>query len=265
VPLDPEITLIPEASTEKVNVYHVSVRTLGLIPTSHPRVYGILCEPRAPGRYPASLHVPGAGVQPYPGEIALAERGFITLQIGIHGIPVNQKPEMYRAMGQAALAAYPMMFLDDRDHYYYRRVYLACVRALDFLTGRPAWDGRHLFVMGRSQGGQLAIVTAALDPRITGLVSVYPAYCDVTGYLHGRAGGWPHMMRDEKDGYRTPAKIATTGYYDVVNFARRLRRRDSTCGATTTRPVRRRRCTRRSTASPPRSGSCSRSRSGTCA
>ncbi|MBL9215681.1 MAG: acetylxylan esterase [Opitutaceae bacterium] len=241
VPMEATLTLMPESCTSKVNVYHVSLRTLGVIPTSKPRVYGILCEPRAPGRYPATLHVPGAGVQPYPGQIELAERGFITFQIGVHGIPVNQPPEFYQALGQGALTAYPMMFLDNRDLYYFRRVYLACVRANDFLVSRENWDGRNLLVTGRSQGGQLTIVTAGLDPRVTGLAPVYPAYCDVTGYLHGRAGGWPHMMRDESAGHRTPAKVKTTGYYDVVNFAKRVKApglylwgyNDETCPPTT--------------------------------
>ena len=84
------------------------------------------------------------------------------------------------------------------------------------------------------------MVTAALDPRVTAVSATYPTHCDVTGYLHGRAGGWPHMFRDEKAGHRTPAKIATTGYYDTVNFARRLKQRgvytwgynDETCPPT---------------------------------
>jgi len=223
VGLDPRVTLMPEACTDKVNVYHVSYRTLGLIPSSRPRVYGILCEPRAPGKYPALLFVPGAGVQSQPGLVDLAARGFITLQIGIHGIPMNLPQDAYDGIAQAGLTAYPFMFLDNRDQYYFRRVYLGCVRSNDFLVSRENWDGKNLFVTGRSQGGQLAIVTAALDPRVTGVAAVYPAYCDVTGYLHGRAGGWPHMFRQDYAVHRTPEKISTTAYYDTVNFARRLK------------------------------------------
>jgi len=106
-------------------------------------------------------------------------------------------------------------------------VYLSCVRANDYLVSLPEFDGKNLLVTGGSQGGQLSIVTAALDPRVKALMAFYPAYCDVTGYLHGRAGGWPHMMKSSDSGeasvHATEAKIATTGYYDVVNFARRLK------------------------------------------
>lgn len=224
IPADPRLQLIPEASTGSINVYHVSLQTWGGANLSAPaRVYGILCEPKAPGKYPAYLRVPGAGVRPYSGVRDLAERGMITLEIGIHGVPVNLAPELYDQLRVGALLDYPVFKLDDRDAYYYRRVYLACVRANDFLVSRENWDGENLLVQGGSQGGQLAVVTSALDPRVTAAASAYPAYCDVTGYLHGRAGGWPHMLRDPKAGHRAEAKIATTAYYDVVNFARRLR------------------------------------------
>ena len=81
----------------------------------------------------------------------------------------------------------------DRDHD--RRVYLGCVRANDLPISRPKWHGGTLVVTGGSQGGALSIVTAALDPRVRGLAAYYPALADVTGYLHNRAGGWPHMFR----------------------------------------------------------------------
>ncbi len=228
IPLEARRTLMPDACTDTVNVYHVSVRNVGGWGKNFARVYGILCMPKAPGRYPAVLGVPGAGVRPYHGLKDLAARGVITLQIGIHGIPVNLPQETYDQLGVGALSGYNVFNLDNRDAYYYRRVYLGCVRANDFLVSLPEYDGENLLVTGGSQGGQLSIVTAALDPRVKALAAYYPAYCDVTGYLHGRAGGWPHLTRpDAKTGaanrHATPEKIAVTGYYDAVNFARRLK------------------------------------------
>ena len=118
---------------------------------------------------------------------------------------------------------YTAFNLDDRERYYYRRVYLGCLRANDFLVSHPKWDGKNLVVTGGSQGGALTITTAGLDPRVTALAPYYPALSDMAGYLKGRAGGWPHLFREEKDGHRTPAKIRTAAYYDVVNFARRVK------------------------------------------
>jgi cephalosporin-C deacetylase-like acetyl esterase len=227
VPLDARMTLMPEACTSAVDVYHVSFRTVGSNGPVSARIYGILCEPRAPGHYPAVLKVPGAGVRPYFGDPDLAAKGVIVLEIGIHGIPVNLAKEVYDELGAGALNGYWLFNFDDRDHYYYRRVYLSCIRANDFLTSRPGWDGKNLLVMGASQGGQLTIVTAALDPRVTGLSATHPAFCDVSAELHGRAGGWPHPFMPAPDGapsaQATPAKTLTATYYDTVNFARRIR------------------------------------------
>lgn len=222
-------TLVPEACTDTVDVYHVSARISGGIPwnKSWPRVYGILCVPKAPGKYPALLDVPGAGLRPYHGRKDLAARGVITLQIGIHGIPLNLPEEVYHQLYGGALIGYNTLNLDNRDTYYYRRVYLGCVRANDLLVSLSEYDGENLVVTGGSQGGQLALVTAALDPRVKAVAARFPGYCDVTGYLHGRAGGWPHMFKPAADGapnpHATPAKIAVSAYYDTVNFARRLK------------------------------------------
>lgn len=219
IPLDAKMVLLPERSSEKVNVYHVSLRNIG-----NSRVYGILCVPRAPGKYPALLKVPGAGIRPYRGDIATAEKGIITLEIGIHGIPVNLDEEVYANLNTGALNGYPAIGMDDKNRFYYKRVYLGCVRANDFLTGLPEFNGVSLGVCGGSQGGALSIITAALDQRVNYLAALYPALSDVTGYLNGRAGGWPHYFSEQQKAVNhTREKLATVGYYDVVNFARNLK------------------------------------------
>lgn len=224
LPVEPQLTLLPELCTDKVDVYHVrlqNVAVVGMPRTSS--IFGILCEPKGPGPYPAILYVPGAGVRPYRGQREMAEHGIITFEIGIHGVPVILAPEVYDQLNTSATALYYLNNLDDRDRIYYRRVYLGCVRANDFLCQRPKFDGRNLLVTGGSQGGQLSIVTATLDPRVKAIAATYPAYCDLTGYLHGRAGGWPHPFRADRKQNRTDAKIKATSYYDTVNFARRIR------------------------------------------
>lgn len=220
IPVDARMTLLPERCTENVNVYHVNLQNY----KAGTRLYGILCVPKKEGKYPALLQVPGAGVRPYAGDIANAEKGVITLQIGIHGVPVNMDVSVYNSLATGALAGYWNYNLDDKDRYYYKRVYLGCVRANDFLTSLPQYDGKHLAVMGGSQGGALSIVTAALDPRVKSLAVFYPALSDVTGYLKGRAGGWPHLFAKNNLAFNnTREKINTAGYYDVVNFARQLK------------------------------------------
>ena len=87
----------------------------------------------------------------------------------------------------------------------------------------PQFDGKNLGVVGGSQGGALSIITAALDPRVQYVAAVYPALSDLTGYLKGRAGGWPHLFHPNATVNNTKEKIQTAQYYDVVNFARALK------------------------------------------
>jgi cephalosporin-C deacetylase-like acetyl esterase len=219
IPLDARVRLLPDRCTEKVNVYEVNIQNY----KPGTRLFGIVCVPKAPGKYPALLHVPGAGVRGYYGDVNTAEKGVITLQIGIHGVPVTLDASVYNNLSAGALDGYPNYNLDDKDRYYYKRVYLGCVRAVDFIFNLPEFDGNNIVVMGGSQGGALSIVTAALDNRIKGLVAFYPALCDLTGYLHGRAGGWPHLFSASNLSFNnTSQKIETSKYYDIVNFARHL-------------------------------------------
>ncbi len=223
LPIDAKWTPLPDYGTADVDCSQINLQNVGLTGGAS-RLYGILCMPRAPGKYPALLSVPGAGVRPYRGLPELAARGLIAFQIGIHGIPVIQPQEVYDSLAQGGLSGYPTFGLDSRERYYYRRVYVGTLRANDFLVSLPQWDGRNLGVTGGSQGGALSIVTAALDRRVTRLAAYYPALSDVTGYLQQRAGGWPHMFRaiEGPNTHRDDAKIKTTQYYDVVNFARRV-------------------------------------------
>lgn len=215
IPVNPIMMLVPEACTEQANVYYVNFANY------KGRIYGVLSVPKKEGKYPAVLNVPGAGVRPYLPSTGLAEKGIISLSIGIHGIPVNLPQKVYEELSASALFNYYRINLDDRDNYYYKRVYLGCVRSVDFIFALPQFNGKDIAVSGGSQGGALSLVTASLDSRIKYLGCFYPALCDLTGYLHGRAGGWPALFQDSFT--NKPEKIKTAGYYDVVNFARSVK------------------------------------------
>jgi cephalosporin-C deacetylase-like acetyl esterase len=212
-PLNPKMLLIPEKCTATQNVYEVCFQN----ERYGSYIYGILVTPKAPGKYPAILRVPGAGIRPYGG--GSIDEGIITLEIGIHGISVTLPPAVYNNLNAGALNGYPRINMNSRDTHYYKRVYSGCLRAVDFIYSLPEFDGQTVGVTGGSQGGALSIVTAGLEPRIKFLAAYYPALCDFAGYLHNRAGGWPHYFRDAKP---LPNEAETLPYFDVVNFARRV-------------------------------------------
>ncbi len=217
VSLEPTRRLLPERCTDKVNVYEVSFQNLRW----NSRTYGILCIPTKPGKYPALLRVPGAGVRPYQGDVWTASQGAITLEIGIHGVPVTMEQKVYDNLMEGALNCYWEANMDSRDRSYYKRVIVGAVRAIDYIASLDEWNGTSLGVTGSSQGGFLSLVCAALDKRVTFYGAVHAALCDHTASLKGVACGWPHYFYYDVK-HADAKKIETSRYYDGVNFARRI-------------------------------------------
>lgn len=215
--LDPQRELLPDRSNEDVNVYQVSFQNIRW----GSRTYGILSVPVKPGKYPALLRVPGAGVRPYTGDTYTAPTKAIVLEIGIHGVDVTQPQTFYDDLMNGALNGYWNYGMDNRDDSYYKRVIVGCVRSVDYIASLPEWDSKTIGVTGASQGGFLSYATAALDNRITFLAAVHPALCDHTASLKGVACGWPHYFYWNK-GKGKEKQIETSRYYDGVNFVRRI-------------------------------------------
>ena len=213
--LDPTKRLLPERCTKDVNVYEVSFQNV----RRGSRTYGILTVPVKPGRYPALLRVPGAGVRPYGGDVYTASQGAIVLEIGIHGVPVTMEQYIYDNLHNGALNGYWNFGMDNRDESYYKHVVVGCIRALDYIEQYTPWNGQQLAVSGSSQGGFLSLATAGLDKRVTHYAPVHAAMCDHTASLKGVACGWPHYFYWNK-GKGQEKKIETSRYYDGVNFAR---------------------------------------------
>lgn len=231
---------VPEYSNEKVDCYLIKLQCY----KKGQHVYGYLTRPKAKGKYPVVLCPPGAGVKTLKEPMRhrfYAEQGFIRLEMEIHGLNPELSPETFKDLS-ASFGDYLLKGLDDRDNYYMKKVYLACVRAIDYLTSLDEWDGKNVIVQGGSQGGALALITAGLDSRVTLCVANHPALSDMAGYKAGRADGYPHFFTKLND-YRTDTqeKLQTMAYYDVVNFARQINipvyltwgYNDNTCPPTT--------------------------------
>ena len=207
-------------STNEIDCYLLKIKT-----DKYHSVYGYLTKPKKAGKYPVVLCPPGAGIKTIKEPMRntyYARNGFIRLEMEIHGLNPEMTAEQFKEITTAfdRENGYLTNGLDNRDNYYMRHVYVACARALDYLTSLPEWDGRNAFVQGGSQGGALALITAALDPRVSACVANHPALSDMAGYLDNRAGGYPHFPR--LNSMLTPEKVKTLEYYDVVNFARRI-------------------------------------------
>lgn len=245
-PLKPVFTLQPDLCSSVSDVYMVRFQNEM---TEH-YIYGMMKVPKGldiyhegAKKYPALLEVPGAGVRGYKGMADdYTEAGIITLQVGIHGIPVNLPEQVYNDLKRVALSSYNAYQLDNRDTYYYKHVYTGMIRAVDLLCSMPVVDATRIGVTGGSQGGALTIVVAGLDSRITCAAPAYPALCELAGSQYGRIDGWPRMFTGNSNSVARDKKIENSRYYDVVNFARFVKVptlffqgfNDTTCPPTTT-------------------------------
>lgn len=67
----------------------------------------------------------------------------------------------------------------DRDHYYYRRVFVDAVRAVDVARSLDRVDSTRVAVMGASQGAGISLAVAGLAPeRVSLVVADVPGLCD---------------------------------------------------------------------------------------
>lgn len=218
VDFDPRLTLMKKYSDEQVNVYLVRL-TVG---EGGRYFYGYLSKPNDNLPHPVMFSPPGAGPYKRWPQTEFARKGFIVLNVDIHGLSPEssdvlieeRSPDIYGYWGRG---------ITSRDSCYFREVYAGCSRCIDYLCSLPGWNGNDVVVMDGSQGGALSIVTAALNKKVTLACVFYPALCDLKGFANGRAGGWPKYFRDVPVDDDSKEKVSNSlDYYDVVNFARIL-------------------------------------------
>ncbi len=184
------------------------------------KLRGQLAVPDKPGKFPAMVIFQYAGVYGLPPGIvtAKAAEGWLALNVSAHDLPLDQPKDFYQQQELGPLKNYAMIGNTDRETSYFLRMFLACSRAVDYLASRPDWDGRTLIAIGTSQGGLQAIVAAALNPKVSGVIALVPAGCDTTAPLAGRAMSWPYWLKETNDQNRD-AVTRTSTYFDALSFA----------------------------------------------
>ncbi len=221
LPLEPAHTPI-EQSDGEIECFDVQIPCLGGAPVSGYLGLPTNAEPKS---LPAILWVHGAGVR--SSSLGNAVRGatwdMLSMDINAHGIPNGEPGKFYSDLSAGRLKGYPQAGRESRETTYFRGMYLRLIRAMDFLTSRPEWDGKHLIVIGHSQGGGQALAAGGLDSRVTLIASGVPAICDHSGRAAGRINGWPKLVPMGEDGKPEPKSLQAGRYVDAVNLASRCK------------------------------------------
>ncbi len=221
-----ELHAVPENPQFKSAPSGVEGVDYGLVQMDHingTKVHGQFAMPtpkpgEPPKKYPAILVLLWAS-PPYrvwPDWITnRAKQGFIVLNIEPHDL-LPTEPQAYYDALPARLKNYSQIETEDRDKNYFVEMYLRGVRAADFLTKHPNWDGKTLIVSGTSMGGQQSWAVAGLHPKVTHMIINVPAGCDLNSMFYGRAPSYPFYDPGSKKAQEVRR------YIDGANFASRI-------------------------------------------
>ncbi|KQO11756.1 acetyl esterase [Agreia sp. Leaf244] len=133
--------------------------------------------------------------------------------------------------------------IQNRDDYYYRRLFIDAVRAVDAAKQLPQVDASRIAVAGGSQGGGLALAVAGLRDDLAGVVAFVPFLCDfgratliTDSYPYHEIVDYLRIHRDQ-----AASVYEVLGSFDAVRHARRasapahfsVALMDATCPAST--------------------------------
>jgi cephalosporin-C deacetylase-like acetyl esterase len=190
-------------------------------------VSGYFAKPTGakPKSLPIILTVQGAGVRNSNrgGTVDWAQKGFLAMDINAHGIANDQADQFYADLADGELKEYATRGRESRETVYFLGMFLREIRALDFLTAQPEWDGRTVVVFGGSQGGAQAFAAAGLDSRVTFFAALVPAMCDHTAAVVKRVAGWPKLVPKGENGKPDAKVLEAARFYDAMNFATRTK------------------------------------------
>lgn len=218
VPMDPKIT---KQSEEKgCEVFHVELACPG--PAS---VNAYVAHPKGarPHSLPIVIYYHAAGMEASHASRALeyatcVDGGALSLDINAHGMLDDQPKEYYDALLANGLKGYPEREPLSLEDYYFKWMMLRAVRALDYLKANPLWDGKHIVLVGTSQGGYQSAFVACADRKVSAIVLTCPAGIGQGDSLEGRTPSWPKTIQKYPE---SSAKVIP--YLDPACMLRRSR------------------------------------------
>jgi cephalosporin-C deacetylase len=216
--IDPEykISISDEYSDAEFDVFRVDMKSYQSIP-----IYGWLSIPKAKGKYPLIVGY-GAYLRTITPEFF---HNYACFMLNVRGVDpavmdmINPEKKQLFVVG-----------IESKETYVYRGIYMDCIRAIDFLVSHARefnFDLDRVAVYGGSQGGTLALVTAALlKKRINTVSADSPVYCDFYNTLDIIANETNpcYILKDLTNlpeyhpAYSRENILQTLSYYEVQNF-----------------------------------------------
>ena len=231
VPLDAQMTKVPERSTPHFDFYRISFATFGR------RVHGYMSIPtdKAKAPYPVDVEVYAAGFGHWTNNLQGRDDA-ICVSFSVYPFAPDwnwQKSGLkakYDEMNAGLEAKYGVSryscagIAESRESYFFYPAILGIDRALDWIAARSDVDRSRFRYQGTSQGGGFGFILCGLNRAFTRAAFYVPAITDTMGCLAGRESGWPRIVESNSS---TPESRAAAEkwapYFDGANFASRIR------------------------------------------
>jgi cephalosporin-C deacetylase len=213
--------VICDYPSSHVNVYSISYN--GFDDT---RIHGwfIVPEFASEGKLPCLIHYHGfTGNAGRPGDFM----HWITM--GVCVLSVDCRAQSGRTGDAAAYSSGSTQSVVckgilDKNEYYYRLVYMDCVKAIDFACLQEEVDPQRIIIEGGSQGGALGMAVCALDDRPWLAMVDVPSNSNIEIRVEGRHGSYAAVTDYLKIYPRQVEKVFDTlSYFDTMNMAENIK------------------------------------------
>ena len=219
LPLDLSLTPYPYPG-KTVAVYQITYRGFG-----GTNIHGWYLEPIFSGekKHPCLIHYHGfSGSRGHPADyMAWCMLGLSVIAVDCRGQGgVTRDDAVYHSGVNSSVVTNGIL---DKEEYYYRRVYMDCLRAIDCAESIPSVDSSRIILEGGSQGGALVMAVSALDNRPILALADVPSSSDLPSRVlghHGSFGAVTDYIRTHPQ--HMDQVMETLSYFDTMNMAEKI-------------------------------------------
>jgi len=112
----------------------------------------------------------------------------------------------------------------DKNEYYYRAVYMDCIKAIDFAESCEEVDRDRIVIHGISQGGAIGMAVCALDTRPKIAMVDVPSNSNIEKRIEGRHGSFESVTEFLKIYPKRLQQVYDTlSYFDTMNMADKIK------------------------------------------
>lgn len=147
--------------------------------------------------------------------------GYAVFALNVRG---QGEPKTGNSPGNRVVSGIMTRGIEDKENYIYRYIYADFQRALRLIRSLPELDSDRIGIFGASQGGGIAIATAALDKHIKFITVLYPFMSDIASAFTKCSGGpyeeiWRYFKLFDPEMKTRDKLFDTLSYFDNISFA----------------------------------------------